>query len=74
MVLEKLRQQGGDLQKAWMYSVEDSHIRGMIATDNIQEGELIAFIPRSMMINYIDAEKDFCTICSEFEPVGWMTR
>ena len=46
----------------------------MIATDNIQEGELIAFIPRSMMVNYIDAEKDFCTICSEFEPVGWMTR
>ena len=46
----------------------------MIATDSIQEGELIAFIPRSMMVSYINAEKSYCTTCSDFEQMGWMTR
>ena len=47
----------------------------MIATENIEEGEQIAFIPRSMMINYIDTEKQgFCKMCPDLDQIGWFTR
>ena len=49
MMSKWLEELGGELNKAWMHEFSPTN-KGMVATDNIKEGELIAFIPRSMLV------------------------
>ena len=56
MMRKWLEERGGELNKAWMHEFSSTN-KGMVATENIKEGELIAFIPRSMIVTEREAEK-----------------
>ena len=47
---------GGELNKVWPYESKPGY-RGMVATDDIEEGELVAFIPRPAILTYREAGK-----------------
>ena len=53
---EKLVESGGELNKVWPHEFRPGY-RGMVATDDIAEGELIAFVPRWEILTYKEADQ-----------------
>ena len=51
---EQLLELGGKLNKVWPY--EHAGEFGMLSIDNIEKGELLAFVPRSMVMTIKEAE------------------
>ena len=45
---------GGELNKAWPQEFSPGY-KGMVASEDIADGELIAFIPRSMIMTWKEA-------------------
>ena len=54
-IREQLLESGGELNKVWPFE-HAGEIR-MLSIDNIKKGELLAFIPRSMVMTIREAER-----------------
>ena len=51
------------MDKSWPFDISEGN-RGMFATQSINEGEVIGFIPRPMMFTYKEATKN-CAIAAK---------